>query len=49
MVKMNNIKKETEVMKQTRLINNKIEKDLIKFYPLIKEANIISEELNRRI
>ena len=48
-VRMNKLKKEGEILKNTQFINQKIENNLIKFYPKIKEANTISEVLNRRI
>ena len=48
-VRMNKLKKEGEILKSTQFINQKIENNLIKYYPKIKEANTISEALNRRI
>ena len=46
---MNNIKKETKDLKNTRNANRKVELSLIKYYSKIEESNTIAEELNRRI
>ncbi len=48
-VKLSELKKDSEILRKTQEMNSKIEKNLIQYYPIIKEANTISEEFKRRI
>ena len=48
-VRMNALHKESQLLKQIQTINSNLEKRLINYYHKIKEANYISQELNRNV
>ena len=48
-IRLANLKKESTLINKIRAMNENLKTNLIRFYHKIKEANIIANELNRRI
>jgi hypothetical protein len=48
-IRLKNLKQESELYNRIKEMNENLKTNLIRFYPKIKEANIIANELNRRI
>lgn len=48
-MRINNLHKEIEQLKRLQKINENLENKLISYYPMISEANAISQTLNRNI